>query len=111
MADIEVVTESDYEDKAVNAEGPVLVKFGSKTCGPCLLLSAALKDLAPDYGDEIRFLDVDVEVSPAIARRYGIVTIPVLLFMRGGEVRHRTMGNLTRGKLGQLIDAHIEGAH
>ncbi|HWT54954.1 MAG TPA: thioredoxin family protein [Rhodocyclaceae bacterium] len=109
MADIEVATEADYEAKAIKAPGPIVVKFGSKTCGPCLLLSSALKDLSPDYGDEVRFLDVDVEESPAIAKRYGIVTIPVLLFMRGGEVRHRTMGNLTRGKLSQLIDAHIDG--
>lgn len=108
MSDIAVVSETNYQDDVLQATVPVVVKFGTKSCGPCMLLGAALKDLAPDYGDEVKFFDVDVEESPELARLYGIITIPVLLFIRGGEVRNRTIGNHTRGKLAGMIDAHIE---
>ncbi len=111
MSDIAVVSEASYPTQVLQAEGPVLVKFGSKTCGPCMMLGAALKDIAPDYGDEIKLFDVDVEEAPGIAKQYGIVTIPVLLFLRNGEVQKRVMGNQTRGKLSQMIDAHIEGGN
>jgi thioredoxin 1 len=109
MSEIATVTEADYPTQVLKAEGPVVVKFGSQTCGPCMLLGAALKDVLPDYGDEVRFFDVDVEQSPEVARMYGIVSIPVLLFIRDGEVLNRVMGNQSRGKLASLIDAHIEG--
>ena len=109
MSEIAVVTEAAYPAQVLQAEGPVIVKFGSKTCGPCLMLGAALKDLLPDYGDEVKFFDVDVEESLEIAKSYGIVTIPVLLFIRNGEVKNRIMGNQTRGKLANMIDAHIDG--
>jgi len=110
MSDIAVVSEANYPTQVLQAEGPVVVKFGSKTCGPCLMLGAALKDVAPDYNDEVKFFDVDVEESPEVAKAYGIITIPVLLFIRDGEVRNRVMGNQMRGKLARMIDAHIDGA-
>lgn len=111
MTNIAAVAESEYQTQVLQASGPVLVTFGSKTCGPCILLKAALKDVAPDYGDEIKFFQVDVEESPAIAKEYGIMTIPVTLFLRDGEVMNRVMGNQTRNKLAQLIDSHIEGGN
>lgn len=108
MASIRVVTEADYEDRVLQARGPVVVKFGSKTCGPCLLLGAALKDVAPEYADdEVQFFDVDVEESPAIAKQYGIMTIPVLLFVQAGEVKQRLTGNQSRNRLASLVEAHI----
>lgn len=109
MSEIVVATENSYPAQVLQAEVPVIVKFGSKTCGPCMMLGAALRDLAPDYGDEVKFFDVDVEASPVIAKSYGIVTIPVLLFIRNGEIRNRIMGNQTRGKLAKMIDEHIDG--
>ena len=111
MSGISVVTDADYESRVLKATKPVVVKFGSKTCGPCILLAAALKDVAPEYSeDEVQFFDVDVEESPVTAKRYGIMTIPVLLLIQGGEVKQRFMGNQSRSKLTKLVESHIGGA-
>lgn len=112
MSQICPVTEADYESRVLHSSKPVVVKFGSKTCGPCLLLGAALKDIAPEYSDdEVQFFDVDVEEAPAIAKQYGIMAIPVLLFIQNGEVKQRFMGNQSRNRLSTLVEAHIGGQH
>lgn len=61
MVDIEVVIEVDYEVKVIKVLGLIVVKFGFKICGFCLLLSLVFKDFFLDYGDEVWFFDVDVE--------------------------------------------------
>ncbi|HEX7689941.1 MAG TPA: thioredoxin domain-containing protein [Burkholderiaceae bacterium] len=107
MDEFSVVPESDFAKSVLDSTAPVVVDFFSKTCGPCKLLEAALKDVAPDYDGEIKVVKVDVEESPAVARQYSIQSVPTMLLFRKGRLTQRVLGNQTRSKLAELFDAHV----
>jgi thioredoxin 1 len=99
------VTAKDFETVVLQSDVPVLADFTTPTCGPCILLAAALKDLQPEYGDDIRFVKVNCETSPDLAQAYDIRSVPTVLLVRKGEIRRRLLGNQSRSVLSEALDA------
>jgi thioredoxin 1 len=70
-------------------------------------LAAVLKDIAPEYGNEIKFVKVDVEKWPEAGKSHDIRSVPTVLLFRGGEARQRLLGNQSRSKLTETLDAFL----
>jgi thioredoxin 1 len=103
---IEVV-EADFARTVLASRVPVLVDFTTATCGSCILLAAVLKDIAPEYGEGIKFVKVDVEKWPEAAKSYDIRSVPTVLLFRDGEARQRLLGNQSRSKLTETLDSFL----
>jgi len=78
---------------------PVLVEFGAPWCGPCRMQAPILKELAREFAGVARIAAVDVDAEPGIAARYGIRSLPTLVFFKGGEVRKTLVGLAARATL------------
>jgi thioredoxin 1 len=107
MPDVIQVSEADFATTVLASDVPVLVDFTTATCGPCILLAAVLKDIAPEYGNEIKFVKVDVEKWPDAGKTYDIRSVPTVLLFREGQARHRLLGNQTRSKLAETLDTFL----
>ncbi len=102
---IVTLTEDNFAEEVENATVPVLVDFWAEWCGPCKMISPILDELAGDKGDAIKIAKVNVDENQALAARFNVRSIPMLLFFKGGEVKDQVIGVAAKAQLSQKLDA------
>ena len=92
--------------KAVETKRLVLVDLWAPWCGPCRMVAPVLEKLANEFADTLKVVKVNVDESPRTAQRYEARSIPMLLFMRGGELVDTVVGaqpeHVLRARIEQL---------
>ena len=103
------VTEENWDELVLNADVPVLVDFWADWCGPCKMIAPAVHELALEYDGKLNVGKLDVDSSPNIATKYGIRSIPALIFFKDGQPVDQIVGAVPKGKLKEKIDAVLAG--
>tara|TARA_B100001142_G_C14295497_1_gene640678 strand:- start:306 stop:626 length:321 start_codon:yes stop_codon:yes gene_type:complete len=99
------VSDSDFDEKVINAEGPVLVDFWAEWCGPCRQIAPALEELSKEMSDSITIVKVDVDSNPSTPAKYGVRSIPTLIIFNAGDVASMKVGALPKSKLKEWIQS------
>ena len=97
------LTEENFEQEVLQAEGPVLVDLFAAWCGPCRALAPVLETLAEAPRPELRIGKVDVDAQPELAARFDVLTVPTLLLFRSGRLLRRTTGAKTLTELEEFL--------
>ena len=84
--------DDSFADVVDRAHVPVLVDLWAPWCGPCRMVSPALEQIAHELAGRIKLVKVNVDMAPAIARRFEAQSIPMLIMMSGGQVLARRVG-------------------
>jgi thioredoxin 1 len=79
---------SEVEDQAM----PVIVDFYADWCAPCRATAPTVRELARSLADEVRFVKVNIDRSPELARRFGVRSIPTFIRFDAGEVSRMVVG-------------------
>ena len=87
---VQKVTKENY-DSIVASEKPVLLDFYADWCGPCKMMMPIVEEIAKE-NPRIAVGKVNVDESPDLARRFGIISIPTIIVMRHGEIVNRVSG-------------------
>ncbi len=95
------ITDSDF-DKFVKENENVVVDCWAAWCGPCRMLSPIIEQLAEEKTN-IAFAKLDVDKNRAVSMRYGIMSIPTLLYFKNGALVDKTLGALPR----QMVEARL----
>ena len=109
LSDIEIMgrvaelNESNF-DTILQAEVPVLVDFWSPTCGPCRTLTPILDELAEENEGDATIVKVNTAQYPTLVARFGIDTLPTLLFFYKGRVVERMVGVQSKYKIQSTLD-------
>lgn len=102
------ITDADFEQKVLNGEGLSLVDFWAPWCGPCHNMAPELENFAESNAEKIKVYKLDVDDNPKTAERYGIKSIPTLIFFKNGKPMDTLTGAASRatleGKLKTLRD-------
>lgn len=100
---IEIKTMEEYEK--YYQTGEVLVDFNAVWCGPCRMLAPVLEDLDRlQYFPNLKILSVDVDKVPMVSNRYGIESIPTLLYFKDGKLTKSTLGYMPLDDLKRFIE-------
>jgi thioredoxin 1 len=88
------VNEADFEREVLRADRPVLVDFWAPWCAPCRMVAPALEALARDQGKALKVVKVNVDDNPGLAGKYGAMSIPTMIVIKGGREVDRWVGAL-----------------
>jgi thioredoxin 1 len=105
---MEAVTDSSFANEVLGSELPVFVDFWAEWCPPCHRLTPILDELAVEYAGRIRFVRVDVDNNPNVAREYRILSMPTLSMFRGGELVSQKVGAVPKSRLREQLDAALQ---
>jgi thioredoxin 1 len=86
------VTEQSFAADVLGGTHPVLVDFWAPWCGPCRMLAPVLDELATKFAGRVVIAKVNVDENPQLAARFGIASIPTLLFFKGGQLVDQQVG-------------------
>jgi thioredoxin 1 len=101
-------TDASFEQDVVRSELPVMVDFWAPWCAPCRAMGQTLDQVAPEMAGKVRIVKVNVDENPQTAARFGIQSIPTLLFFRDGEALGMIPGALPAQALRQALQLHAE---
>ncbi len=103
MSHVVAVNDDNFQSEVMESDRPVLVDFSAEWCGPCKQLAPLVEELAKDYDGRLKVAKIDVEESQKTAMKYGILSVPTLLFLRKGKVADQLVGNHPRQVLEERI--------
>lgn len=101
---MKVINNSSEFDLLLTQQNSVVVDFYADWCGPCRTLTPTVEKLAGDYEGKVEIVKVNVDSNPELAMRYGISSIPTVVFIKNQQVVDRTVGLQSKGDLVKRIN-------
>jgi thioredoxin 2 len=98
-----------FDDEIV-ASVPVLIDFWAPWCGPCRMVSPVVEQIGRDHAGRLKVVKLDIDRAPAIASRYGVQGIPLLLVVKDGEEVDRVVGAVPAAQLREVLARHVAAA-
>jgi len=101
------LTERNFDEALVATQGLVMVDFWAEWCGPCRAIAPVLEELAAASEGRVTLMKVNVDENHGLAARYGIQSIPTILFFKEGAVVDRVLGAAPKAVLQSIVNARV----
>ncbi len=99
------ITDENFEAEVLNSGKVGLIDFGATWCGPCKRVEPLVDEISTEYdADKVVVGRVDIDVSPSIATKYGIMSVPSILYFKNGEVFDKVVGAVPKSQLVERLE-------
>lgn len=98
------VTDQTFEAEVLKSETPVLLDLWAPWCGPCRMVEPVVTKLADKYAGRFKVCRLNVDENPQTARKYHVMSIPTLIFFKGGEAVDTVIGAVPESALQPKMD-------
>lgn len=101
------VSDSDFEERVLKADGPVLVDYWAEWCGPCKMIAPIIEEIAKEYAGRLTVAKLDIDSNSQTPQQYSVRGIPTLMIFKDGNVQGTKVGALTMGHLKAFVEETI----
>jgi thioredoxin 1 len=101
------ITDANFASEVEQDGGLALVDFWATWCGPCRMVAPILEELAGEYEGKVKVGKLDVDANQQTAVRFGVRSIPTIMFFKGGEHVDTVVGAVPKPQLEQKIKEHL----
>ncbi len=98
---IRKITTEDFDQEIVQEKGTALIDFYADWCGPCQQMAPMMEELAEEI--DVQILKLNVDEEPNLAQKYGIMSIPTLIFFREGQAEKKSIGVVDKAEIKEMI--------
>ena len=102
------ITDDNFEKLVLKSEKLVIVDFWAEWCGPCKAITPVLDEISNEFGDKVLIGKVNVDEVKELPVKYGIRSIPTLLFFSNGEITRQEVGLQSKQTLVDKITKIVE---
>lgn len=106
MAEV-ILTKENFETEVLKSDIPVLVDFWATWCGPCMMLSPVIAELAEELEGKVKVGKVNVDEQNELAMQYRVASIPTLLLFKNGELVKTSVGFMPKNDIIENLGLNI----
>ncbi len=107
MANIEEITDNNFENIVLKSDIPVVVDFWAQWCGPCRKLTPVLEQIQNEFKDKIKIVKIDTEQNINTSKECGISSLPSILIFQNGEIKEVMAGMVPKSAIISNIKKYI----
>jgi thioredoxin 1 len=100
-------TDANFQNEVLDSPQLTVVDFWAEWCGPCRAIGPVVEDLSHEYAGKVNIGKLNVDQNPQVSMKYGITSIPAILFIKDGQIVDRQIGVVPKSVLEKKIQAHL----
>ena len=103
MPEVVDVDDQSFQAEVLDSDKPAIIDFWAEWCAPCRTIAPIIKELAAQYGDQVKIVKMDIDANPSTPGQYGVRAIPTVLAFKDGQVAQQLQGARPKSDFEEMV--------